>query len=138
MADSPSLELKSSLLYILILVFASLLDFGSFHFEVLFRIFLSNVLNGFCRSLFLAAFRVRRLHGNFIFFVAPPPHGHYSRVTTKVRPAPPVGGQLGHTVCCLSLVRLLHDLTTLSHHFIPFYVYIFTHAPVHARGEGSD
>ena len=66
MAGSPDSELKSSHLYILTLVFfLPSLNFGSFHFEVLFWIFLSNVLYGFVVFI-LTAFGVMSLHGNFI------------------------------------------------------------------------
>ena len=93
MAGSPDSELKSSHLYILTLVFfLPSLNFGSFHFEVLFWIFLSTCFTVFVVSIF-SFWPHLELRASWQFkFPCRPPLGLYSRVTTKVRAAPPSGG----------------------------------------------
>ena len=101
------------------------LSMGSFLFEVLFWISFQLALRLLWFLFFLAAFGIKSLMAIWISLSTP--LGLYSRVTTKVpaAPPPPVGGLLEHTVCCLSLLLALHDLTASSHQFFPFYVYIF-------------
>ena len=67
----------------------------------------------------LAAFEVISLLGNLIFFlVDPSPLGRQSRVTTKVRAAPPRrGGCAGILFVVCHWFSLLHNLTVTSHQF---------------------
>ena len=141
MADSPDPELKSSHLYIFKLVFLfSLpsLNMGSF---------LSRFYFGFS---FLLALRFLwfsyvwphlELRASWQFdFPCRPPLGLYSRLTTKVRAAPPpVGGcpDILFVVCHWFLA--LHNLTASSHQFSFLRVYFsLTHVTIDTWREGCN